>query len=265
MTKAPAESSVAALAALYQGEKTDAAYIFNTAMALMGIALGYLIAAVPVVANLSATGLPPATKIIPHAWVYLLLLPLPLILVMEFHTLITLNAMMHGVSVAALEDQLVAAAHLNTPRKYLGSRAGDQIMDVTQSRPIHQLVTNIVYGGVASCVLLFVLYALLADWPVISRDPQITRRLIKWALWAIMFSTYAVLAVIAARSWNIGQSVVREGRAAIGDKPSTTSREESWFSVVFGRPRVLLARLLPRGIASKLGLLDASRGTKDQS
>ena len=34
---------VIALAALYQGEKTDASYVFNTAMVMMGVAVAYLV------------------------------------------------------------------------------------------------------------------------------------------------------------------------------------------------------------------------------
>ncbi len=41
-----ADLSVAALGALYQGEKTDASAIFNTAMAMMGVGVAYLVGCV---------------------------------------------------------------------------------------------------------------------------------------------------------------------------------------------------------------------------
>jgi hypothetical protein len=42
-----------ALAALYQGEKTDAPYAFNTAMAMTALSVAYLIGAIPFVQSLS--------------------------------------------------------------------------------------------------------------------------------------------------------------------------------------------------------------------
>src|ERR1039458_8570132 len=42
---------IAALAALYQGEKTDASYLFNTAMAMMGIAVSYVVGAIAFLGN----------------------------------------------------------------------------------------------------------------------------------------------------------------------------------------------------------------------
>jgi hypothetical protein len=54
---------VTALAALYQGEKTDASYVFNTAMVMMGVAVAYLVGAIPFVGNLSQG---------PFAWLFLL-------------------------------------------------------------------------------------------------------------------------------------------------------------------------------------------------
>jgi hypothetical protein len=67
-----ANDSIPALAALYQGEKTDASSIFNTAMAMMAVALAYLVGAVSFVGKLSDGSTP---------WFFLLLLPFPLWLV----------------------------------------------------------------------------------------------------------------------------------------------------------------------------------------
>src|ERR1039458_2606526 len=105
--------AVTALAALYQGEKTDASYIFNTAMVMMGVAVTYVVGAIPFVGNLSR---PPITSSAlassEVAWLFLLLLPIPLWLIAAFHSLITLNAMSHGISVRIIEDELFKASEL---------------------------------------------------------------------------------------------------------------------------------------------------------
>src|ERR1700741_2128817 len=85
---------VTALAALYQGEKTDASYVFNTAMVMMGIAVAYLVGAIPFLDKLSQ-----GVGGRPLDWLFLVLLPGPLWLIVAFHSLITVNAMSHGVSV----------------------------------------------------------------------------------------------------------------------------------------------------------------------
>src|SRR5205814_8417463 len=107
----PANDPLAALAALYQGEKTDASYVFNTAMVMMGVAVAYLVGAVPFVGSLGHT---------PIGWLFLLLLPVPLWLIAAFHSLMTLNAMSHGISVRIIEDALFEASKLQANRELVG-------------------------------------------------------------------------------------------------------------------------------------------------
>jgi hypothetical protein len=156
--------SVTALAALYQGEKTDASYVFYTAMAMMGIAVTYLIGAIPFVGNLSHG---------PIAWLFLLLLPMPVWLIVAFHSLMTLNAMSHGISVRIIEDALFEAAELRVDRELVGSAAGDKIMDISSKKAetAHKLITVFVYGGVAFLVFGFTAYALYSANLIIQSDP----------------------------------------------------------------------------------------------
>ncbi len=119
--------SVAALGALYQGEKTDASYVFSTAMAMMGIAEAYLVGAIPFVEKLGHE--PPE----PLAWLLLLIIPVPLWLVAAFQSLMTLNAMSHGNSIRIIENALFDASRLRVRRNLVGSAAGDRIMDVREA------------------------------------------------------------------------------------------------------------------------------------
>ena len=151
------DNKVTALAGLYQGEKTDASYIFNTAMAMMGLAVAYLVGTIPLLSKLQQG---------PEAWFLLPLLPSPLWLVVAFHSLITLNAMRHGLSVRIIENALFRESGLPADRRgIVGSAAGDLIMDIGKSKIIHKVATVVVYLGVGLLVISFTVYALCAAPP----------------------------------------------------------------------------------------------------
>lgn len=196
-----ASNSATALAALYQGEKTDAAYVFNTAMVMMGAAVAYLVGALPFAAKLSEGPIPRLS---------LCLLPAPLWLIIAFHSLITLNAMSHGISVRIIEDALFAASALRgipVQRELVGSAAGDKIMDVSQSKFIHGLTTVVVYAGIASLVGGFTYYALhLAA--VAKADAVLTHAPVV----GIARATYLLLLVMVVLSWTAGLGIVKAGR-----------------------------------------------------
>jgi hypothetical protein len=200
---------VTALAALYQGEKTDASYVFNTAMAMMGIAVAYLIGAIPFVGNLSHG---------PIAWLFLLLLPIPLWLIAAFHSLMALNAMSHGISVRIIEDALFEASELRVQRDLVGSAAGDKIMDITQAKTAHILTTVVVYGGVAFLVIGFTAYALYSANGIVKDNVVLVHaRVIEIAI-----ATYSLLAIMVALSWIVGLRMINKGRGEI-PKPVMSS------------------------------------------
>jgi hypothetical protein len=210
-----ADVSVAALAALYQGEKTDASNIFNTAMAMMGIAVAYLIGAIPFVTSLSHG---------PMGWLFVLLLPMPLWLVVAFHSLITLNAMSHGISVRILENRLFVLSELTRLvksedeklkskgerllRQWVGSAAGDRIMDITQASWIHGVITSVVYGGVFLLVAGFTLYALHSGNNVLNEAAAVASH---QCLSIAASASYAFLFVMVLLSWGSGFLILREG------------------------------------------------------
>jgi hypothetical protein len=193
---------VTALAALYQGEKTDASYVFNAAIVMMGVAVTYLVGAIPFVGNLSHG---------PFAWLFLLLLPIPVWLIAAFHSLMTLNAMSHGISVRIIEDALFEASELRVKRDLVGSAAGDKIMDITQAKAVHIVTTVVVYVGVAFLVMGFTAYALYSA-KGIAKDDVV---LVHWRVIEIAIATYSLLAIMVAVSWIVGLRMINKGRAEI--------------------------------------------------
>ena len=200
-----AEGRVSALSALYQGEKTDASSVFNTAMVMMGAAVAYLLGAVPLLSSLSHG---------PFPWLFLSLLPFPLWLVMAFHSLITLNAMSHGISVQIIENELFGASGLkarNVKRKLVGSAASDKIMDITQANPAHKVTSYVVYGGVGVLIVGFTIYALYAAIEVVRDDPVFAHALVVY----VAVGGYPILLLLVIFSWIKGLRVINAGRADI--------------------------------------------------
>jgi hypothetical protein len=209
-----------ALAALYQGEKTDASYVFNTAMAMMGLAVAYLIGAIPFVQSLSRG---------PSGWLFVSLLPVPLWLVVAFHSLMTLNAMSHGVSVKIIEDALFDAGGLGkstenplgVSRNLVGSAAGDRIMDVTQSSAAHRICSYLVYGGVVLLVLGFTFYAVYAANLVLKIGYLTWSR---YLMLAIAAGVYLALLTVVGWSWKVGLALIDSNRRDIEDLAARKSR-----------------------------------------
>lgn len=183
------EEPVSALGALYQGEKSDATGIFNVAMAMMGIAAAYIVAAVGIFGQLDST-----------SWIVVIALPIPLWLIAGFHSLLTLNGMMHGASVQILENHLYRETDLPPgARKYVGSKGADRIMDIGQSHPIHKVTTAFVYGGVALAVVGFTGLAVYNAWGSANN----------FARYGSMIG-YVLAAGVVAGSWGWGMKEVNE-------------------------------------------------------
>lgn len=205
--------AVTALAALYQGEKTDTSYIFNTAMVMMGVAVTYVVGAIPFVGNLSRPAITTSALASSEvAWLFLLLLPIPLWLIAAFHSLITLNAMTHGISVRIIEDELFKASELPTNKRTLvGSLAGDRIMDITQAKVAHKITTVIVYAGVAFLVIGFTVYSLHSADEVVRRSVELANV----PVLRIAIAVYSLLLGVVALSWIAGFRTINKGRAEI--------------------------------------------------
>jgi hypothetical protein len=193
---------ITALSALYQGEKTDASAVFNAAMAMMGIAVAYLVGAIPFVDKITTGPIP---------WLFLLLLPMPLWLIAAFHSLMTLNAMSHGISVKIIEDALFEESGLRVKRDLVGSAAGDKIMDITQAKAAHIITTVVVYFGVFLLVIGFTAFALYSAMGIVDKDVV----LVHAHVFEIAIVTYLLLAIIVVISWIVGLHMIKKGRDEI--------------------------------------------------
>jgi hypothetical protein len=219
------EDAITALAALYQGEKTDASYVFNTAMAMMGVAVAYIVGAISVIDRFSSGT---------AGCLFLLLLPLPLWLVAAFHSLMTLTAMSHGISVRVIEDALFKKSELEVERDLVGSAACDKIMDITRAKAAHVLTTLVVYGGIAFLVIGFTAYALYRAKEVKDNDTLIHARALEIAM-----SVYFLFAVMVAYSWIEGLRTINKGRSDISNVSSEESRQVVVNTQLNGSHRVL--------------------------
>ncbi len=204
---------VPALAALYQGEKTDASNVFNTAMAMMGIAVAYLVGAIQFMDRISQG---------PIAWLFLLLLPIPVWLIAAFHSLMTINAMSHGISVQIIEDALFEVSELRVERELVGSKAGDKIMDIGKSHLVHKLITAFVYGGVGLMVIGFTGYALYSANGIIKSNAALVHAQVFW----IALGIYSLIVVMVALSWTIGFTILHRNSEKAKSYPPYVKRRD---------------------------------------
>jgi hypothetical protein len=199
---------IPALSALYQGEKTDASYLNNTAMVMVGLALAYLLGAIQWVDKL---------QVAPNARLSLVLLPVPLWLVLAYQSLVTLTTMSHGLSVKIIENALFASADLRVSRDLVGSAAGDKIMDINKAKPVHIITTLLVYGGIFLSVLVFTIIALVSAHNVIAPDVILPNARV--VLVAIV--SYSILFIIIAGSWKVGLRMIKQGHNETKDTDVT--------------------------------------------
>jgi hypothetical protein len=198
--------SITALATLYQAETTAASVIFNTAMDLTRLTVAYMIGAVLFVRTIGNR---------PTDGLLLLLLPIPIWLIATFNSLVTLNAMRHGVSVKILEDALFAASGLRVKRDHVGSAAGDKIMDITQARFVHKLATMLVYGGVGSLMTLVTAYSLYSAQELVRSG----------VIWTAAIS-YMLVGIIVAASWIAGLRVINDDRDSLPVRRKRSGADE---------------------------------------
>lgn len=183
--EADTELRLAAVSALYQADKSDASSIFNVSMAMMGIGAAYIIGAVGYSYQFGQGEL---------TWPVVLFSAVPLWLIASFHSLLALNGMAHGVSVQILENAIYEYTHLDQAlRKYVGSRIGDSIMDISVSNRAHQAASIFVYGGVAFLVVLYTIFV------SVNAASHV-------ALWLLLLAIfiYVLGATVVAGSWIAG-------------------------------------------------------------
>ncbi len=184
---------LAALGALYQGEKTDAVGIFGVAMTMMGVAAAYLVGVSALADKYGSQGI---------SWTFVLLLPAPLWLITIYHSLITLSAMRHGRSVDIIETELFNQSGLSpTLRDQVGSRAGNKIMDITQAGKAHIVATVFVYGGFFLGVIIYTVYVIVRAWHHVQ--PYYI---------GMAIAGYSIALIVTAASWGTGLFPGDEGK-----------------------------------------------------
>jgi hypothetical protein len=141
----------AALGALYQAERQDAAQMLVTSLALIAGGLTYLGVAAVLINNVALPGGP---------WV-LAFLAFPLWVVASFHVLLVANALVRASSIDIIERRITAMAGFSESlRTRLGSRAGQRVTNIAEQYPALKLQTIITYGGVLIIIVMFTFYCL---------------------------------------------------------------------------------------------------------
>lgn len=183
--------SLMALCALYQGEKTDMASILSSAMAMMGLGLAYMAGSL-VFLNSSSRGHP--------SYLVAVLIPLPLWLVVAYHSLVTLNAMGHSLSVTIIEDALFRDSGLQVPREWIGTAASDEIMDINKQGVVHKIATYVVYGGVLVLAVGFTIFALWFAIDTSWGDDSVLHK----CVFTTALVGYLLLGAESIASWIVG-------------------------------------------------------------
>jgi hypothetical protein len=194
-------TEVDALGAMYQGEKTDSIGVFNVAMLMMAIAVGYIGTSLTLSGDFGH-GVP---------WSMVLLLPFPLWLVAVYHSLVALSGMTHGISMGILETELYGKTGLpqkvephHEVQRYVGSQMSNRIMDITQAHPLHKVTSGFVYGGFYSAIIAYTVYIVAYVW----NDVPLWQRIAG----AVGYS--ALLALVGA-TWKLGFKLLDEGNKVV--------------------------------------------------
>jgi hypothetical protein len=141
----------AALGALYQADRQDAAGILLAALALFAAGLTYLGVVAVIINNVKLPG---------GQWT-LAFLAFPLWVVASFHVLLNVNAAVKARSIDIIERHLVDAAGFDKmQRQYVGSRASLRVTTIQEQPFALQVQTVVSYGGVLVIIIAFTVYCL---------------------------------------------------------------------------------------------------------
>lgn len=142
---------IAALSALYQAERQDAAGILLAALALFAAALTYLGVVAVVINNVK----------LPGGYWTLASLAFPLWVVASFHVLLNANAAVRARSIDIVERHLVDAAGFDDgARQHVGSRASLRVTTI-QAQSFRLKVQSVIgYGGTLVIIVAFTVYCL---------------------------------------------------------------------------------------------------------
>jgi hypothetical protein len=175
---------VAALGALYQADRQDAVGNLVAALALIAAGLTYVGVVAVLINNVKLPGGP---------WT-LAFLAFPLWVVASFHALLAANSVVRARSIEIIERPLVRAAGFNdSVRQYIGSRAGQRVMNIKEQPRRLWAQTLISYGGVLVVIIAFSFYCL-----------DVAAKIEGWGSAAVITAeiTYALLFVAVLMAWS---------------------------------------------------------------
>jgi hypothetical protein len=142
---------IAALGALYQADRQDAAGILLAALALFAAALTYLGVVAIVINNVKLPG---------GHWTTVSL-AFPLWVVASFHVLLNANSAVRARSIEIIENNLVGAAGFDgSKRQYIGSHATLRVTIMQEQSFRLQVQSAVSYGGTLVIIIAFTVYCL---------------------------------------------------------------------------------------------------------
>ena len=172
-----------AITAVYGAIRADNTSLLNVSLALMGAGLAYLGATLAFAGQLGN---------VLH-WLALAVLPMPLWIMVAFHSLLTSLAMTNAVTAKYLEEELLQLSGISADHcRLLGYKRGDKIMDSSISAVPHRVMNYLIYGGFG---LLAVAYTIYVLWHVAREH----------AVGSMAFDAfYFLVAVMVILSWRAG-------------------------------------------------------------
>lgn len=142
---------VAALGALYQADRQEAAGILLAALALFAAGLTYLGVVAVIISNVKLPG---------GHWT-VAFLAFPLWVVASFHVLLNANAAVKARSIDIIERRLVSAAGFDdSKRQYIGSRASLRVTAIQEQSFQLRVQSLVSYGGTLVIIIAFTVYCL---------------------------------------------------------------------------------------------------------
>lgn len=186
----PQDERVHVLTTLYQSDRSDRASTLNVSLATMGAAVTYLIGTIAFYDKLDTLG-----------WT-IALLPLPLVCVAAFHSLLVNVAGIRARSILHLEAALLDAVetrpagerHIAIDRTLVGVTASEAKTNIHTAPTVVRVTTMIAYGGIG---IIYLGYIVLMLW-------RAARHVGGWV--AIPAAGYLALLVPTALSWRQSMS-----------------------------------------------------------
>ena len=176
----PEKDRLDALVSLYSAERADLSNIGNQNIAIVGLALTYIVV---VFFGLAQTADQKSSS------VFWLASPIPLLIFIGFYTLYISLARVRTESCKFLEDQIIDLVDLDSGK--IGVAVSDKVMDPNAAEPSQILVILAAYVPVFLAILALTVYVLVRAFRHHTH------------LWAIIIAIilYAILLIPAAIAW----------------------------------------------------------------